>query len=172
LIEKENLGGTCLNWGCIPSKIMKNSSDLFIKTKNVSQFGVSIDGDINFDINSLMEKKEKIIQTQRKGIEDLLIKSGVNLLKGKGYIKDNDLIQVDLIDGGIEKVTYDNLILATGTKPLNMKAFPFDHKKNPIKRRFFNDRPYPRVYNNSWRRGNRLRVCVYSYRIRNQSYNN
>ncbi|MCK5542290.1 MAG: dihydrolipoyl dehydrogenase [Desulfobacterales bacterium] len=129
LIEKENLGGTCLNHGCIPSKIMKNSSDLFFKTQNAAQFGVNINGDIDFDINVLMKRKEKIIETQRKGIEDLLKKNGINLLRGKGFIKDKGLINVELSDGGTQKVIFEKLILATGTKPLNMQAFPFDHKR-------------------------------------------
>ncbi len=129
LIEKENLGGTCLNHGCIPSKIMKNSSDLFIKAKNAAQFGVNINKDINFDINALMLRKDKVIESQRIGIEALLKKSGVTLLRGTGYIKGKGHINVVLNNGGTEEVYFDKLILATGTKPLNMQAFPFDHKK-------------------------------------------
>jgi dihydrolipoamide dehydrogenase len=129
LIEKDDLGGTCLNHGCIPSKIMKNSSDLFLKTQNASPFGINISGSIDFDIHTLMARKEKIIESQRKGIETLLKKNGVNIVRGKGYIKDKGLISVNLKNGGIEEVIFENLILATGTKPLNMKPFPFDHKK-------------------------------------------
>ena len=128
LIEKENLGGTCLNHGCIPSKIMKNSSDLYMKVQSAAQFGVNIDGDINFDINALMARKEKVIESQRKGIEALLQKSGVNLIRGKGYIKEKGVVSVELNNGGNEDVLFDRLILATGTKPLDMPDFPFDHK--------------------------------------------
>ncbi len=128
LIEKENLGGTCLNHGCIPSKIMKNSSDLFLKAKNTAQFGVNINGDISFDINTLMQRKEKVLENQRKGIEALLKKNSVHYVKGKGYIKDKGLINVELNNGGIKNIEFDKLIIATGTKPLNMKTFPFDHK--------------------------------------------
>ena len=106
LIEKENLGGTCLNHGCIPSKIMKNSSDLFIKAQNAAQFGVNINKDINFDINALMLRKDKVIESQRKGIEDLLKKSGVTLLRGKGNIKGKGHINVVLNNGGTEEVFF------------------------------------------------------------------
>ncbi len=128
LIEKDNLGGTCLNHGCIPSKIMKNSADLFLKTQNATQYGINVSGDINFDINSLMARKEKIIETQRKGIENLLKKCGVNLVRGKGFIKDHGCIDVQLSEGGIEEVVFEKLIIATGTKPFDMQLFPFDHK--------------------------------------------
>ncbi len=123
LIEKAELGGTCLNHGCIPSKIMKNSSDLFMKIKDSAQFGINMCGDINFDIKVLMQRKEKIIETQRKGIEALLKKNNVELIKGKGYIKDKGVIIVES-----REIHFDKLIIATGTKPLDMEAFSFDHK--------------------------------------------
>jgi dihydrolipoyl dehydrogenase len=128
LIEKENLGGTCLNYGCIPSKIMKNSSDLFTKAKNAGQFGVNITDDINFDMKELMSRKEKIVDTQRKGIEMLLKKNNVTLIWGKGYIKSKGQIDVLIEGGDTKEVFFDKLIIATGTKPLNIPAFPFDHK--------------------------------------------
>ncbi len=129
LIEKESLGGTCLNHGCIPSKIMKNSADLFLKIQNSDQFGINVSGDIKFNINALMDRKQKIIETQRKGIETLLKKSGVSLVRGKGYIKDLGCIDVQLKDGHNQEVIFNKLILATGTKPLELPNFPFDHKQ-------------------------------------------
>ncbi len=129
LIEKSNLGGTCLNHGCIPSKIMKKSSDLYFKTRNCYEFGIKIQGRVDFDINALMERKKKIIKTQRSGIEALLKKNNVNLIRGNGYIKEKGIVRVDLPDNGTNEVCFDKLIIATGTKPLNMKSFPFDHER-------------------------------------------
>ena len=129
LIEKHNLGGTCLNYGCIPSKIMKNSSDLFSKILNSGQYGIKINGNIDFDIKALMLRKEKIIETQRTGIGSLLKKNGVNLINGRGYIKDKGIIIVELDDGNEIKVKFDKLIIATGTKPFEMNDFPFDHNR-------------------------------------------
>jgi dihydrolipoamide dehydrogenase len=77
LIEKENLGGTCLNHGCIPSKIMKNSADVFLKFLKAQNFGIKLHGSVEADIPGLMEKKSKIIETQRKGIESLLKNGGI-----------------------------------------------------------------------------------------------
>ncbi len=128
LIEKENLGGTCLNWGCIPSKIMKTSADLMDKFKKAGDFGINVTGDIACDMAALMQKKEQVLDTQRKGIASLLQKRGVTLEKGTGVIKNEGAVTVHLNEGGEKEVPFDRLIVATGTKPLNIDAFPFDHE--------------------------------------------
>lgn len=132
LIEKENLGGTCLNWGCIPSKIMKNSADIFLKFLKAEDSGINVQGSITPDILKLMEKKNKILDTQRKGIASLLQKAGVRVEKGWAKIKSAkdkfpSHIEVKCSDGSKKEFEYDKLIIATGTKPLNVKGFPFDH---------------------------------------------
>ncbi len=128
LIEKENLGGTCLNWGCIPSKIMKNSADIFLKFKKADQFGIMLTGNVSPDIKGLMAKKEKIIQTQRKGIASLLEANKVKIEEGRARIKSSGIIEVAQNDKTTKEHLYDKLIIATGTKPLNVSDFPFDHK--------------------------------------------
>ncbi len=132
LIEKENLGGTCLNKGCIPSKIMKNSADVLLKFLKADNFGINVQGSVTPDILKLMERKNKILDTQRKGIDSLLKKAGVIMERGRAKIKSSTaeskgVIEVDLNDGSTKEIEYDKLIIATGTKPLNVKDFPFDH---------------------------------------------
>jgi dihydrolipoamide dehydrogenase len=127
LIEKENLGGTCLNWGCIPSKIMKNSADIFLKFQKAEQFGITVQGSVCPDLRALMEKKEKILDTQRKGIAALLKKSGVVVEMGRAEIKSSGRVDVVFKDGNKKELEYDKLILATGTTPLSVSDFPFDH---------------------------------------------
>ncbi len=133
LIEKENLGGTCLNKGCIPSKIMKNSADVFLKFLKAQNFGINVQGSVTPDIPKLMERKSKILDTQRKGIDSLLKKAGIIVEKGRARIKtptteSQGIIEVDLNDGRKKEIEYDKLIIATGTKPLNVKYFPFNHE--------------------------------------------
>ncbi len=128
LIEKENLGGTCLNWGCIPSKIMKNSADIFLKFLKPDKFGINVDGPVTPDMKSLMEKKDKIIESQRQGIEALLKKTGVVIEKGRAEIKSKGVVQVFSENDNQKDLFYDKLIIATGTKPLDVADFPFDHK--------------------------------------------
>ena len=86
LIEKENLGGTCLNWGCIPSKIMKNSADLLLSCLKAGSMGIKISGTISPDIRALMQRKEKVLDVQRKGPCRLLKKAGVNVVMGRAKI--------------------------------------------------------------------------------------
>ncbi len=129
LIEKENLGGTCLNWGCIPSKIMKNSADLFLKCLKADQLGIKIEGSIIPDMHALMNRKEKILSTQRKGIASLLQSRGVAIEEGFGKILSKNLVEVTKADGQKIEVGFDKLIIAVGTKPMDVPDFPFDHKK-------------------------------------------
>ncbi|MBW2653710.1 MAG: dihydrolipoyl dehydrogenase [Deltaproteobacteria bacterium] len=127
LVEKENLGGTCLNWGCIPSKIMKNSADIFLKFLKADNFGIKVQGSVSHDMPALMKKKDKILGIQRKGIAALLQKNGVAVETGRAVLKSSGFVEVDLKDGEKKELEYDKLILATGTKPLNVPDFPFDH---------------------------------------------
>ena len=127
LIEKENLGGTCLNWGCIPSKIMKNTADIFLKFLKADNFGIRVQGSVRPDMTTLMEKKDKILESQRQGIAALLKNSGVVLQMGRAVIKSKAIVEVISNDDDKKQLDYDKLIIATGTKPLNVADFPFDH---------------------------------------------
>ena len=129
LIEMENLGGTCLNWGCIPSKIMKNSADIFLKCCEAKKFGIKVQGDVLFDMTVLMEKKNKILESQRKGITSLLQTNHVSVEMGRAKIKGPGIVEIFLTGGNKKEIEYDRLILATGTEPLNITDFPFDRDR-------------------------------------------
>ncbi len=129
LVEQENLGGTCLNWGCIPSKIMKNSADLLLKCMKADTMGIRIEGNVSPDMEALMARKDKILSDQRKGIAGLMEANGIRVVFGKGVIKSNTQVAVTGTEGDETLVDYDKLIIATGTKPMNVPDFPFDHEK-------------------------------------------
>lgn len=129
VIEKENLGGTCLNWGCIPSKIMKNSAEILIKCLEAEKFGIKVDGAVAPDMTALMARKEKVLDSQRKGIGSLLQSRGIAVENGLGRITGNGTAEVVAGDGTAKALTWDKLIIATGTKPMNVPDFPFDGKK-------------------------------------------
>ncbi len=126
LIEKENVGGTCLNWGCIPSKIMKTTADMYLKFHEARDYGIEPAGDPRVDMATLMARKKRIIDTQQKGIHALLKKGKVAFEQGKGVLEGPNLAAVIKEDGTKKELPYDDLILATGTIPLNISAFPFD----------------------------------------------
>ena len=128
LVEMENLGGTCLNWGCIPSKIMKNSAELLLKCVKSGQIGIKITGEVSVDMKNLMDHKDKILQSQRKGIAALMESKGVTVETGKGQIRSNNQVAILGSDSTEKLLPYDKLIIATGTTPLNVSDFPFDHE--------------------------------------------
>ncbi|MBF0257527.1 MAG: dihydrolipoyl dehydrogenase [Desulfamplus sp.] len=130
VIEKEHPGGTCLNWGCIPSKIMKTSADTYMKIKEANEFGIKFDGTVIPDMALIMARKQRIVETQRKGILSLLQHAKVSFEQGRGYIKGEGIVAVINSDkDGNEhekEIQFDALIIATGTAPLNIPAFPFN----------------------------------------------
>jgi len=128
IVEKENLGGTCLNHGCIPSKIMNHSADILLKLKGAKEFGINLEGKLSPDIQALMKKKNKVLEIQRKGIDSLLSSRSVAIERGRAVIKGSGLVEIILDDGHSKQIEYDKLIIAAGTAPLNVQAFPFDHE--------------------------------------------
>ncbi|MFO7751297.1 MAG: dihydrolipoyl dehydrogenase [Desulfobacteraceae bacterium] len=126
LIETHHVGGTCLNWGCIPSKIMKTSADLFHKFSQAGSYGVRLTGTVEPDMSAVMERKTRIIDAQRTGIHALLKKSRIDFQQGRGVIRGKHLVAVIRGDGEEIEIPFDRLILAPGTEPLNIPSFPFD----------------------------------------------
>lgn len=129
IVENDNLGGTCLNWGCIPSKILKSAADRLEAIKHAGPFGIKADPNPVIDMAVLTTRKSSVIQAQRKGIAGLLQHHNVHHLKGKGTIRDAGLLAVACEDGSREEVVYDRLIIATGSRPMDMPAFAFDGQR-------------------------------------------
>lgn len=128
IIEQENIGGTCLNWGCIPSKIMKTTADMYLKFHESPEYGIAHNGDFSVDMAALMARKRRIITTQQQGIHALLKKGKVAFEKGRGVVDGPNLAAVITDDGQKRGIPFDALILATGTAPMLIPAFPFDGK--------------------------------------------
>lgn len=129
LIEKENLGGTCLNWGCIPSKIMKNTADILQKCRKASDFGIQLEGAVLPDMAGLMARKNKILASQRAGIDGLLKARKITVIKGCAAVTGQGAVAVTDENGARQTLNWDKLIIATGTRPMNVPDFAFDGKK-------------------------------------------
>jgi len=126
LIEEDNPGGTCLNRGCIPTKVLVATANVLEKVNQAGTFGINIDGQVSLDMARLMRRKEKVVADQRNGVLKLLKHNRIRYLKGTGYVKDKGLIGVMLSEGEEEQVVWDKLILATGSRPLELNGMPFD----------------------------------------------
>ena len=129
IIEESEVGGTCLNWGCIPTKTLIASAELLHKIKRAKSFGLELDGTVTPDIEKIVDRKNKVVSTQVKGIRGLFKSWGVNIIEGRGVIVDPKKIMVTHKDGTTEEVETDRIIIATGSKPAHIPVFPFDGKK-------------------------------------------
>lgn len=122
LFEKENLGGTCLNKGCIPTKSLLHSSEVYKQILNSSEYGLEIEVK-SFDFSKIAEKRDKTVEKIRKSLELAVKNSGVKVIFAEADIKDDNTIFAN----GIEyKVS--NIINAIGAKPRELKGLEFDGK--------------------------------------------
>ncbi len=126
VVENDNVGGTCLNWGCIPSKIMKCTADRLEDFHRASEFGVRITGDAALDMPRLAERQEQIIAAQAGGIFNLFKKHRIRYIEGHAVIDGMGRLSVEGADGGVTENGWDKLIIATGSRPVKMAGMPFD----------------------------------------------
>ena len=114
LIEKGELGGTCLNVGCIPTKALLKSAHLYNETKNSSQFGVDVQG-AAFDLPKIMERRETVVKKLTGGVRMLLKKNGIEVIKGEASFKDDSTITVNNMD-----YSFGHAIIASGSRPASV----------------------------------------------------
>lgn len=128
VVEQDYVGGTCLNWGCIPSKVLIHTAEFMERIKKMPQWGISVDGEVRVDLQALIARKQRVIETQREGILKLFKHYRINYLRGRGTVKGTNMVAVTEEDGKTRDVPCDRLLLATGSKSLALTALPFDHK--------------------------------------------
>ena len=129
LIEAEEVGGVCLNLGCVPTKVLIASSVLFAKALRLEDFGIEVKGGITPNFPRMIERKNKIVTIQQKGIRNLLKGHGITLTEGRGTLTSPGEIRVALKNGSQDIVKTDGTIIATGSRPLQVQAFPFDGER-------------------------------------------
>ena len=129
VIEENEVGGVCLNWGCIPTKVLVASADFLARTRKSEEFGIELKGEITPNFAKIIERKNKIVNTQIKGIRNLLKKWGITLQQGRGVLTSPREITVTSRDGSIEKTESDKIIIATGSIPFQLPNLPFDGKR-------------------------------------------
>ena len=127
------LGGTCLNVGCIPSKALLDSSYEFHKVLNqASTHGIKIN-DISLDINQMLTRKEKVVKDLTKGVSGLFKLNRVKSFKGFAKIKKDLCIEITDEHGTLTEISAENVILATGSRPIELDFVPTDSKLMKIK---------------------------------------
>ena len=129
VIEDTEVGGTCLNRGCIPTKTLIASAEALQKVRHADEFGIEIKGEITFSMAKMMERKDKIVGNLVKGIRALFKSHGVNLVEGRGAILSPTEVEITARDGSRSTVQTYKIIIATGSRPARMALFPFDGEK-------------------------------------------
>lgn len=110
LIEKERIGGVCLNHGCIPTKALYRSAQVFRTAKELDQFGLELQGEVKPQGEKIRQRKNDVVDTLVGGIEQLLKSSGVQVILGEAHIEGPGMVRVNG-----ETLSYDKLIVATGS---------------------------------------------------------
>ena len=130
IIEKYNtMGGTCLNVGCIPSKALLDSSHQFEEaTKNFSNHGININGEISLDFNKMISRKNDVVSQTTKGIEFLMNKNNIKVYNGLGSFVDKNKVKVVSNDSEII-LESKNIIIATGSKPASLPFVTIDKER-------------------------------------------
>jgi dihydrolipoamide dehydrogenase len=129
LIERERVGGTCLNWGCIPSKVLRTSAELLDRVRRGHEYGLALSGEVSLDLRALMARKEKVIENQARGIVDILKQHRIRYLQGIGTITGPERVTVTGHDEEAWEIPWERLILALGSSPLDIPGLPVDSKR-------------------------------------------
>ena len=116
IVEKDKVGGTCLNRGCIPTKALMHSSDVYRDAAHGAAVGVEVDG-LHANRKRIGERKDEVLDTLRTGISGLLKKKKIDVLKGTGVIIEPHTVSVTSEQGGNVIVRAKNIMVATGSKP-------------------------------------------------------
>lgn len=128
VIEKESLGGVCLNWGCIPTKALLKSAQVFDYLKHASDYGLTI-SEFDKDFSAVVQRSRGVANGMSKGIEFLMKKNKIDVIQGTGKIKTGKKIDVTDKDGKNTEYAADHIIIATGARSRELPSLPQDGKK-------------------------------------------
>jgi dihydrolipoamide dehydrogenase len=128
-VEREYLGGTCLNVGCIPSKALLDSSERYHAAKHdFAKHGIKV-GSLEVDLPTMMKRKDEVVKGLTQGVGFLFKKNKVEHVKGSGSIVDGHTVEVKSSDGATKKLTAKYILIATGSAPVEIPGFKFDEKR-------------------------------------------
>jgi dihydrolipoamide dehydrogenase len=128
IIEKENLGGICLNWGCIPTKALLKSAQVFNYLNHAKEYGIEI-STIKTNFTAVINRSRNIAESMSKGVQFLMKKNNIDIIYGYGKALPGKRVEVTLNEGGIKIYKSNFILLATGGRAKQLSALPIDGKK-------------------------------------------
>ena len=126
VVEQGWVGGVCLHWGCIPSKALLACMDVFTKVRQASEFGIQITGPITADLQAMVTRKNKIVNTLAGGVRSLFKSWGIQLLEGRAELLDQRTVCIVGIEGKENTVTADAIVIATGSQAATLPNLSVD----------------------------------------------
>ena len=115
IIEKESLGGVCLNWGCIPTKALLKSAQVFEYLKHADDYGIKVEG-IDKDFDAVVKRSRGVAEGMSKGVQFLMKKNKIEVIHGYGTLKAGKKVSVKTNDGTVTEYNANNIIIATGAR--------------------------------------------------------
>ncbi len=128
VVEKESLGGVCLNWGCIPTKALLKSAQVYDYLKHVDQYGLKAES-IDKDFTAVVTRSRNIANGMSKGVHFLMKKNKIDIIEGFGKVKTGKKVDVTSGDGNITEYSANHIIIATGARSRELPNLPQDGKK-------------------------------------------
>jgi dihydrolipoamide dehydrogenase len=128
IVERENLGGICLNWGCIPTKALLKSAQVFEYLNHAKEYGITVNGG-SADFTAVVKRSRDVADGMSKGVQFLMKKNKIDVIMGSGKIMPGKKIEVTSADGKASIVDAKNIIIATGARSRQLPNLPQDGKK-------------------------------------------
>jgi dihydrolipoamide dehydrogenase len=129
VVEKAELGGVCLNWGCIPTKALLKSAQVFEYLTHASDYGVSIEGNVKPDLTGMVKRSREVAAGMSKGIQFLFKKNKIDHIEGFGKVLPGKKVEVKKDDGSTSEYESKNIIIATGARSRELPNLKQDGQK-------------------------------------------
>lgn len=129
IVEREKLGGICLNWGCIPTKALLKSAQVYNYLKHSEDYGIDLEGVAKPNMDAIVNRSRTVAENMSKGVEFLMKKHNIQVIEGDGKLLSGKKLEVKLKTGETEIYEADHIILATGTRSRELPNLPQDGKK-------------------------------------------
>lgn len=129
VVEKENIGGVCLNWGCIPTKSLLKSAQALEYAQHAASYGVSISGEVKADFEAMVKRSRDVADGMSKGVQFLFKKNKIEIVNGIGKLKSATEVEVTDADGKTKTITAKHIVLATGARSKELPNLKQDGKK-------------------------------------------
>ncbi|MEP0132896.1 MAG: dihydrolipoyl dehydrogenase [Eudoraea sp.] len=128
IVEKENLGGVCLNWGCIPTKALLKSAQVFEYLQHAADYGLKVDG-VDKDFDAVVKRSRNVADGMSKGVQFLMKKNKIEVINGFGKLAPGKKVVVTDAEGKDTEYSAEHIIIATGARSKELPALPQDGKK-------------------------------------------